>query len=215
MKKSIYVLLILIVSFNATAKAKFGLHFDDQGKIIKPDQEFLWRGFDDERAGARNSAMKNFMLASEFGNYHAMSLVGFYHMQDKQYPLAHAWFRLVDLEKIPNKAYLEEMVNNLEQVMSESEQQKADELYKELIETYGSYPTMNRRMEWKKNLKFTGTHIKGYIPPFLRIQLNSGIQITGNNLKKQVDDFIFDYEFSFGTGKVTLDEIKVVETTEE
>lgn len=214
MKKILITMLLLMAALTVTAK-EFGLHFDDQGQIIKPDQEFLWRGLDDEKAGARDSAMRNFMLASEFGNYHAMSLVAFYHMQDKNYRQAHAWFNLIDFEKIPNKAMLEEVVGNLEKAMSKAELDEAETLRKELVETYGSYPTLSRRMDWKKNLKFTGTNIKGYIPPFLRIQLNSGMQVTGNNLIKQVDEFIFDYEFTVGTGRVTLDEVEVIEVEEQ
>ncbi|MCX7553520.1 hypothetical protein OS175_06485 [Marinicella sp. S1101] len=214
MKKKVITLLMLIIAFNTFAR-EFGLHFDDQGQIIKPDQEYLWRGLDDEKDGARNSAMKNFKLASEFGNYHAMSLVAYYYMQDKNYPLAHAWFKLIDFDKIPNRELLDNVVKNLQEIMSKDELSRAEALHNELIETYGSYPTLSRRMDWKKNLKFTGTNIKGYIPPFLRFQLNSGIQVTSNDLISQMDEFIFDYEFTVGTGRVTLDEIEVIEIEEQ
>ncbi|MCF6300415.1 MAG: hypothetical protein L3J52_04780, partial [Proteobacteria bacterium] len=75
-------LIILFIASSVSAK-DFGLHFDDSGNIIKPDQEFMWRGMDDEKDGFRNSAFKNFKRAAEFGNYHAMSLVALYLMQDK------------------------------------------------------------------------------------------------------------------------------------
>ncbi len=211
--KTFTSLIILFIASSVSAK-DFGLHFDDSGNIIKPDQEFMWRGMDDEKDGFRNSAFKNFKRAAEFGNYHAMSLVALYLMQDKDYQSAHAWFKLIDLGKIPNREYMEEIVGNLEVMMSPQELQQADDMKSELAETYGSYPTMLRRAEWKNNLKFTGTHIKGYIPPFLRIQLNSGMEITGQNLKKQVETFIYDYEFNFGVGEVTLDEIELIEEDE-
>ena len=211
--KAITTLVIFLIVSSVSAK-DFGLHFDDTGKIIKPDQEFLWRGMDDEKDGFRNSAFKNFKRAAEFGNYYAMSLVALYLMQDKDYQSAHAWFKLIDLGKIPNREYMEEIVNNLETMMSPDELKQAEALYAELSETYGSYPTLLRRAEWKNNLKFTGTHIKGYIPPFLRIQLNSGMEINGHNLNKQVDNFIYNYEFDFGVGEVTLDEIEVIEDGE-
>ncbi|VAW45527.1 hypothetical protein MNBD_GAMMA02-1787 [hydrothermal vent metagenome] len=211
--KTFTSLIILFIASSVSAK-DFGLHFDDSGNIIKPDQEFMWRGMDDEKDGFRNSAFKNFKRAAEFGNYHAMSLVALYLMQDKDYQSAHAWFKLIDLGKIPNREYMEEIVGNLETMMSPQELQQADDMKAELAETYGSYPTMLRRAEWKNSLKFTGTHIKGYIPPFLRIQLNSGMEITGQNLKKQIETFIYDYEFNFGVGEVTLDEIEIIEADE-
>ena len=193
----------------------FGLHFDDSGNIVKPDQEFLWRGIKDEKDGFRDSAFKNFKQAAEFGNYHAMSSVALYFMQDKDYKSSHAWFKLIDLSKIPNREYMEEIIKNLEALMSDEELKQAEELNSELTETYGNYAAMQRRAEWKNSLQFTGTHLKGYIPPFLRISLNSGMQVSGHNLKKQVDTFIYDYEFTFGVGEVTLDEIELIEEVEQ
>lgn len=209
------ITFIALLVFTGLACADYGLHFDDTGKIIKPDQEYLWRGIDDEKDGFRNSAFKNFKRAAEFGNYHAMSLVALYYMQDKDYMSAHAWFKLIDLGKIPNRAYVEEIVANLETLMTSKKLKKAEELKAELSETYGSYPTMLRREEWKNNLRFTGTHLKGHIPPFLRIQLNSGMVVTGHSVKEQVEQFIYEYEFDFGQGEVTLDEIELIEEGEE
>lgn len=207
-------LLCLLMMLSPVSAREFGLKFDDAGKIIKPDQEYLWRGMDDEKDGFRESAFNNFKKAAEYGNYHAMSVVALYLMQDKDYPAAHAWFKLIDLGKIPNKEYMEEIVSNLEALMTAEQLKQAEKLNAELTATYGSYPAMLRRAAWKDNFKFTGTNIKGYIPPFLRIQLNSGMEVTGANLKKQVDTFIYDYEFDFGMGEVTLDEIEIIDEGE-
>ncbi|WP_223788401.1 hypothetical protein [Marinicella meishanensis] len=212
MKK--FTLLLLFVATVGMAK-DYGLHFDDRGNIIKPDQHYLWKGIDDEKDGFRQSAFKNFKKAAEFGNFHAMSLVALYYMQDQDYLQAHAWFNLIDLAKIPNRAYIEEIVGNLEQIMSKDQLKNAQEMKGTLAETYGAYPTLLRREEWKKNMKFTGTHIKGYIPNFLRIQLNSGAVVTGSDLKEQMEKFIYEYEFSFGQGEVTLDEIELIEVDED
>ncbi len=211
MKKLTAITCLLITSL---AFADYGLHFDDKGQIIKPDQHYLWLGIDDERDGFRDSAFKNFKRSAAFGNYHAMSLVALYYMQDKDYLSAYAWFKLIDLGKIPNAAYLEEIIGNIETVLSKDELKQADDMRYDLSETYGSYPTMLKREEWKNNMKFTGTHIKGYIPPFLKIELNSGYVVTGRDLKEQVEKFIYEYEFSFGQGEVTLDEIEIIEVDE-
>ena len=209
MKKNILLTLIL---FNSLASAgEYGLHFDDRGNIVRPDQAFLAKGIDDEKDGFRNSALKNFKKSAEYGNFLAMSLVGLYLMQDKDYVASHAWYRLVDLDKIPNGAYIAEMINNLEQIMSPKELKKANKLKSELAETYGTYPTLLRREQWKNNLQFTGTRIKGYIPPFLQIQLNSGLIVTGSDVKRQVENFTYNYEFDVGVGEVILEDVEMVE----
>lgn len=213
MKTNKWLLFIMLVSVSAFSYAKeFGLHFDDSGNIIKPDQEYYARGLDDEKDGFRKSAMKNFMKSAEYGNHLAVSLVALYHMQDKKYVDALAWYQMVDTEKFENGVMIDEIITNLETIMKPEEITEAEQLKNELLETYGSYATMAKREAWKKSLQFTGTHIKGYIPPFLRIQLNSGMVVTGNVLKKQVDDFIFNYEFNVPNGEVTLDEIEIIET---
>jgi hypothetical protein len=215
MKNTQWLLLTFLVTATSISFAKeYGLHFDDSGNIIKPDQEYYARGLDDEKDGFRKSAMKNFMKSAEYGNHLAVSLVGLYHMRDKKYVEALAWYKMVDTEKFENGVMIDEIISNLETILTPEEINKADELKSELLETYGSYATLAKREAWKRNLKFTGTHIKGYIPPFLKIQLNSGMVVTGNKLKKQVDDFIFNYEFNVPNGEVTLDEIEIIETEE-
>lgn len=215
MKKYIVAFTLLtLMSISTVGAKKFGLHFDDKGKIIKPDQEYFARGLDDEKDGFRKSALKNFKRSAEYGNHLAVSLIGLYNMQDENYIEALAWYQIVETEKFENGAMIEDMISKLELIMKPEEIKKAEELKSELNETYGAYATLAKRESWKSNLKFTGTNIKGYIPPFLRIELNSGMTVTGSNLKKQVDDFIFNYEFNVPNGEVTLDEIEIIETEE-
>ncbi len=215
MKKNKWLVLILLsVSVMSVSAKEYGLHFDDMGNIIKPDQEYFARGLDDEKDGFRDSALKNFKKSAEYGNHLAVSLIGLYNMQDKNYVEALAWYKIVDTKKLDNGVMIEDIIANLETILQPNEIKKAEERKSELLETYGSFVTMAKRESWKKNLQFTGTHIKGYIPPFLQIQLNSGQVVTGSNLKKQIDDFIFNYEFNVPNGEVTLDEIEVIETEE-
>lgn len=212
MKKKI-VFIFTLVSCLATA-GEYGLHFDDRGNIIKPDQMYLARGLKDEKDGFREDALKKFKQSAEYGNYLAMSLVGLYLMQDKDYVSALAWYKLVSQDKIPNGAFVAEMIDNLERFMSPQEVKKANQLKSELAETYGNYPTLLRREKWKNSLQFTGTHLKGYIPPFLTIQLNSGMVVTGNDVKRQVENFTYNYEFDTGVGEVILDDVELVEENE-
>ncbi|KAA3639089.1 MAG: hypothetical protein DWP95_11200 [Proteobacteria bacterium] len=211
--KFLFAICFLVLS--GMAIAEYGLHFDDSGNIIKPDQYYLAKGIKDDKDGFKNDALKNFKKAAEFGNQYAMSLIALYHMQDKDYVAALAWFNMLDLKKIPNSDFLKAIITNLEKISEPEQIQAAGAMKADLSETYGHYPTLLRREAWKKSLKFTGTHIKGYIPPFLTIQLNSGMVVTGHNVRRQVDNFIYEYEFDFGQGNVTLEDIELIEAEEK
>jgi hypothetical protein len=106
-------------------------------------------------------------------------------------------------------------MNNLSKISEPEQIKAADELKAELRETYGHYPTLLRREAWKKSLKFTGTHIKGYIPPFLTINLNSGMTVSGHEVRRQVDNFIYEYDFEFSQGDVSLKELEIIESEDE
>jgi len=201
---------MLFVWITADAKEK-GLHFDNTGKIIAPDQEYMWQGYKDEKDGFRDSALKNFKKAAEFGNYHAMSLVGLYMLHDKDYTMAHAWLNLINLDKFPNREYMNDIIKGLENLMTSDELQKAKLAKAELLETYGNYPALLRREKWKKSMRFTGTRIKGHIPPHLTFTLNSGVVVNGSDAKHQVDNFVYEYEFDIGQGEVTLDDVEIIE----
>ncbi|MCW8869714.1 MAG: hypothetical protein OQK49_03340 [Proteobacteria bacterium] len=211
MRITLIFFLMMMLSFG---HAKYGLHFDDNGQIIKPDQYYLAKGIKDDQDGFKQSALKHFKQAAEFGNQYAMSLIALYHMQDKDYVSALAWFKLLDLDQIPNSDFLKAIMNNLTKVSESNQIEAAETLKSELKETYGQYPTLLRREQWKNNLQFTGTRIKGYIPPFLTIQLNSGMTVTGFDVRRQVDDFIYEYEFEVGQGNVSLEDIELIETEE-
>jgi len=212
MKK--YILIVSVIFSSLATAREYGLHFDDNGNMIRPDQVFLAQGMSDDKAGFKASALKNFKKSAEYGNYLSMSLIGLYSMQEKDYVNALAWYKLVSLDKIPNGAYVKQMMDNLEKVMSPQELKKANQLKAELAETYGTYPTLLRREKWKKSLKFTGTHLKGYVPPFLTIQLNSGMVVTGSDVKRQIENFTYNYEFNTGVGEVILDDVEMLDEKE-
>ncbi len=209
MKLPAFVFLLFVFGLS---HAKYGLHFDDSGNIIKPDHYYLAKGLKDDKDGFKKSALKHFKQSAEFGNQYAMSLIALYHMQDKDYVSALAWFKLLDLDQIPNSDFLSAIMSNLTKISSPEEIKAAKELKAKLKETYGHYPTLLRREAWKKSLKFTGTRIKGYIPPFLTIQLNSGMIVTGHDVRRQVDNFIYEYDFEFSQGDVSLKELEIIES---
>ncbi|MEZ5472225.1 MAG: hypothetical protein R3E90_10620 [Marinicella sp.] len=63
------VLSFFVLFSSATSAMKYGLHFDDHGNIIRPDQEFLARGLNDEKDGFRDVALKNFKLSAVWKSF--------------------------------------------------------------------------------------------------------------------------------------------------
>lgn len=207
-------LVLFALAFTASAK-KYGLHFDDHGNIISPDKEFLARGLDDEKDGFRDVALKNFKLSAEYGNHLAMSLVGLYHMQDKNYVEAWAWYDLVNAEKLPNSAMLKDLKSHLVNLMSPKQLKEAKKVREKLSAKYGSYAALMRREAWKNDTRngmtFTGSHIRGHIPNMLTVKLNSGMSVSGFEIRKQIDEYIYEYEYDYGKGDVNLKDVEIIE----
>ncbi|MEZ5472226.1 MAG: hypothetical protein R3E90_10625 [Marinicella sp.] len=60
-------------------------------------------------------------------------------------------------------------------------------------------------------MSFTGSHIRGHIPNMHRVQLNSGMSVSGSEIKRQIDEFISGYEFDYGSGHVNLKDVETIE----
>ncbi|MFC3193477.1 hypothetical protein ACFODZ_04370 [Marinicella sediminis] len=212
-KPQLFILLLLILA--SAVRAEYGLHFDDNGQIIRPDEYYFAQGVEDREDGFAEAAHSQFLKSAAYGNQLAMSMVGFYHLNNKDLVKAVAWFQLVNPGQVDNSQQITDLIDNISAVLTAEELAMAKKLRAQLAETYGPLPTLVKRESWKKSLKFTGTSLKGYIPPFLRIELNSGISVTGSNLRNQIDGFIYEYEFGVPEGKVTLDDIEIPEQQKE
>ncbi len=194
------------------AKVRFGLHFDEYGNVVKPDQEFLVRGLDDDEQGFRQSALNNFKKSAWFGNHYAMSLVGLYHLQDEAYVKSLAWFKIIDLSAVSNKQYIEDMIFKLENYLKKDELDEVKELNAELSEVYSDYQTLLNREKWRKNIRVTGTRIRGHIPSGLTF-LTDGGAVTGFNVRNQIEEFVYEYDFNFSGGDVKLNEVELIDAT--
>ena len=207
-----YILTLTLLLISTFTWADYGLHFDDSGEIIRPDEYYLGEALSDDKDGFRDAAITNFKKSAEYGNYVAMTMLGFYHLQNKELVQALAWFEMIDQDKVPNSQQIKDLAGNITSVLTPAEYQQVKNLKAQLAETYGAYPTLVKREQWKKSLKFTGTNLRGYIPPFLRIELNSGVTVSGFEVRNQVNEFIYEYEFGVPTGEVIMNEVEVLET---
>ncbi len=203
-----------------SAKVKFGLHFDQDGKLIMPDQEFLARGFNDDEKGFRKSAIKNFKRSASYGNHYAMSIIGLYHLQDEAYIKSLAWFKMVDLSALENRKRVEDVIYKLENYLTKDDLKEVEELKERLTEIYSNHQTRSNREEWLKNLKVTGTRIKGHIPGFLTFNIMrpgqpmdfySTAGVTGYQVRNQIEEFVYEYDFNFSEGDVKLNDVELID----
>ncbi|WP_154224487.1 hypothetical protein [Marinicella rhabdoformis] len=215
--KKLFILLLMV--FNGSVLAgtpgiKFGLHFDEKGRIIRPDEVFLGRGLSDEKAGFKDQAMKNFKESATYGNAYAKYFLGLLYLQKKDYLNGHAWLSLLDGE-FKGADKVNSLLPRVKANLDEKQLQLAEEKLAELRETYGEYAALMKREKWRKSHKYTGTHIKGHIPNNLRIEVGNGVSVTGHNIRKQIETFVYEYEYQFRIGEVKLKETEFIDDAKE
>lgn len=206
--------MLLSCAVNAgTPGVEFGLHFDEQGNIIRPDEVFLGRGVKDDKAGYKASAMKNFKISASYGNAYAKYFLGLLYLQQNDYISGHAWLSLLDKE-FKGADKVNRLLPKVTANLSPEQAQKAKGLLAELKENYGEYAALLKREKWRKSHKYTGTHIRGHIPNFLKIEVGNGVTVTGTELKKQIETFVYEYEYQFRLGDVKLQETEYIDEDE-
>lgn len=215
--KKIFLLLLLVLNgsvFSGTPGIKFGLHFDEKGRIIRPDEVFLGRGLSDEKAGFKDQAMKNFKESATYGNAYAKYFLGLLYLQKNDYLNGFAWLSLLDGE-FKGADKVNSLLPRVKANLSEEQLKRADSMIEELKETYGEYAGLMKREKWRKSHKYTGTHIKGHIPPFLTIDVGNGVTVSGQNIRKQIETFVYEYEYQFRLGEVNLKETEFIDDAKE
>ncbi len=193
----------------AIAGNEINLKFDNvTGLLIKPDEQSLAKGLDADKRNRTDSALKHFTESAEYGNLVAMSMIGWHHLKNKEYIESMSWLQLIDGEKLPNKDHYNQMVEKLAAYLTAEEMQQVKERNNELMQTYGPVPTLLKRVDWKNNIRVTGSRNRGKIPLSTSYSLKGGIVIDGGNAKSQVDEFVYDYRFSDLDGRVVLGELE-------
>lgn len=67
-----------------------------------------------------------------------------------------------------------------------------------LKEVYNYQSAIERRNKWKKSLSFGGTHVKGHVPMGWKTQLNNGKYVFSNEVKHNLEQFVFNYRYDQG-----------------
>ena len=221
--KMTFMLLLVLMALAVSAKE---LRFDEMGRMLAPDVTYLEQGIDSQGRGHNNDAMRYFKQSARFGNPYAQSAIAFMHMQNEDYLSALAWFKLVDLKMIDKDQLILDLIDELTTHVSSDQQLKLQTLSDELTAQYGKQAALEYRQEWKNNIAFGGSKIKGNIPgrvkiyPAGRIEQRgfgeaeifvSSTYVTGEMVRLQLKEFIYDYELKFTQGKVSLKDVEFID----
>ncbi len=212
---SLFVLIFSLSSVNADSR----LHFNKMGDIVKPDFEHIRLGLIDSKKGKDESALKRFKAAARFGNYYAITLISVNHINNKDFINALAWLELIDLNRSEQNELISDTLTLLEKKLSPEEIKQAKQINQELRPVYGHEAAFKYREKWKKRLQFTGTKIRGKVPDNLTIVLEaqgsidgtSSISVTGHEIRAQLDQFVYEYDFDIPIGQVILEPIEEID----
>ena len=234
MNKSIFFLAFLL-AFSVHSKnddeisvGSYGLHFNELGEVVNPDEYYTYLGAKDHYDGLNKSAINNFKRAASYGNTFAMHFVGLLYLQENDNVRGYAWLSLVPTNKGPYAEKTSALLDKLNQTLSPDELSRAEELKAKLLETYDVANTFERRLAWSKDFKLTGTHLKGRVPNHLAIittpQIGYGnvgnmtvSNASSETLKKSLRNFVYEYKLDFRLqdGLVEQGEIKIQDTEEK
>jgi hypothetical protein len=217
-------MLVLILKLCSISAAE--LRFNEQGKMLAPDQIYLDQGIESQGRGHKNDAMRHFKKSARFGNPYAQSAIAFMHMQNEDYVSALAWFNLVDLKMIDKGELISTLISELDTHMTESSRLQLKQLYDQLVAEFGKEASLIHREDWKKSIAFGGSKIKGHVPGRVKIYSAGRIEqrgfgeaeifvsaafVTGESVRLQLKEFIYEYEYKFTHGKVSLGDLEMID----
>jgi hypothetical protein len=205
------IIALLLLTSSAVHGSKH-LQFNSQGNIIKPDYEQVRIGLKHSKNGKHKVALKRFKKAARFGNYYAITLIAAQYINQKDYVKALAWLQLIDLTKTPHQEVIAESISLLENHLSAEKVQAATQLNQDLMVQYGHEAAFKNRERWRNSLQFTGTNIRGKVPQNLKFTYSIGdggadqhtFTIPAHQVEGQLNQFVYEYEFDFPAGEVTL-----------
>ena len=210
----ICIVFLCLICESSPAKANkdivvgnFGLHFDELGNIIKPDEFYFFEAMENSKKGYRESALKNFRKSASYGNTFGAYYTGLMYLQDGDQVKGLAWLSISNNKGFIFKDKVESLLEKLKHAMNESELNEAHDFNQQLDDIYGVEATFNRRIKWSRNFRLAGTKIKGYVPRGIKIQtdLSSNSEVGGSpnsfindiSMKKQLHDFVYEYNMDY------------------
>ncbi len=209
MKKIIFlVLFVLSTHLYATPNSFLfsSANYDDNHKLIPPDQYYLARGAKAYLDGYNQTALINFRKSASFGNTQAQFLIGLMHIKSlgvqQNWAKGYAWIKLAALDK--SKKHSEYSQAVFDKLTPEEKNQTAIE-YKTLLKEYNPSKALWRRDRWVKmqRKKTAGSHTGfiGNVTSYYTIQdLQRGAggdPNTAERFAKEFNAFVNDYNFGY------------------
>ena len=192
MKLRHFFILGLFVLFSqmAVAKTKSSVEFDRESDLIPPDMLLLRKGLEAQEDGFRDSAMRYFKKAAAFGNNDAKYFVGMMNIQEKDWAEGYAWLKLVPAGTVD----IDTTMPQIESLIKDGERKSAMKKHEKLAKKYSPEEELRYREEWANNIEVTGTRQKGLnAMRGVTVQTQYGRVITGAELKRMVEEFVYDY----------------------
>lgn len=205
MKKTALLILLLSLCFSLSAK-RLGLTFDQQGKMVNPDDYLVHQALIDDEDGYANDAMWRLQEAAEYGNKHGQYYAGLLFLQQDDYVNGYAWLKLAGDGFMNNPNLLPAVVSTLQ---NRQQTQQAAQILSELKQRINFESAVAKRLQWFKRIKFGGTHLGGYIPIFWRTELRDGLIVRDFEVRRDIKNFLFNYRYQ--RGDVRLKELELQE----
>ncbi|MGJ8664255.1 MAG: hypothetical protein ACSHWU_11410 [Marinicella sp.] len=206
MKNKWLLIVLILIDMSSVHAKRLGLTFDREGKMISPDDYLVHQALIDDEDGYFNDAMWRLKEAAEYGNKHGQYYAGLLYLQKDDYVNGYAWLKLAGDGFMNNPNLLPAVLATLEK---RNLKQQADQELNQLKEQINFESSVAKRLQWFKRLKFAGTHIGGYIPILWRTELWDGLQAKGYELRRDINDYIFNYRYQ--RGDVRLKELELQE----
>ena len=92
MNKIIIIVLLCVsnqlyaikVSSGDTVVGDYGLHFSQQGRVIAPDEYYIFHAVKNEKEGYKKIARKHFQKAASYGNTFGIFYTGLLYLQEDE-----------------------------------------------------------------------------------------------------------------------------------
>jgi len=219
--------IVLLMTCGLSLAAE--MRFDAHGNMLQPDHTYLTQGLKDQTQGYNNDAMRNLKKSAKFGNPYAQSAIAYIQLQKHAHAKALAWFQLVDLKMIDKDQAIIELMDSLRTNMSAADLQEAKTILDQLKQEYGKSAAFAHRIDWQKNISIGGTRLKGNVPGQVKIYPSARIEkrgfeteifvsptmVSGESVRLQMEEFVYEYELKFTEGRVRMGEIELLEEDQQ
>ncbi len=212
--KLIYTGLLLIAT--SLTFARSSASFDAMGNITTPDSKHLILGKKANEKGRTEHANKRFKKAALLGNEHAKILLANNYIKEQDYSTALVWLKLIDPNQLNAHGQINQAIRSLNLSLTSEQRQTSQLLLDQLQQNYNQSAAQKNRQNWRNQLQFTGTRLRGQVPHHLTVYpIENGligfntITITDHEIRSQLDQYVNAYDHKLHKSQVTLAPIEL------